>query len=43
MPDNVQITNLRGEVYNYIKQGYFGGAVDVYKPYGTNLYLYDVN
>ena len=31
------------EDYNQFKSGYKGGAVDVYKPYGTNLYYYDVN
>lgn len=25
------------------KKGYTGGAVDVYKPYGENIYRYDVN
>ena len=32
-----------GEIYHFIKQGYRGGAVDVYKPYGKNIYRYDVN
>ena len=43
LEDNIKIANIRGEVYTFIKQGYFGGAVDVYKPYGKKLYLYDVN
>lgn len=34
---------LTGEIYNFIKKGYTGGAVDVYKPYGENVYRYDVN
>ncbi|EPS72962.1 hypothetical protein M569_01793, partial [Genlisea aurea] len=27
----------------FIRNGYYGGHVDVYKPYGENLYYYDVN
>ena len=27
----------------FIKKGYTGGAVDVYKPYGKYVYRYDVN
>lgn len=27
----------------FIRRGYYGGHVDVYKPYGENLYCYDVN
>ena len=27
----------------FIRRGYYGGHVDVYKPYGENLYYYDVN
>ena len=34
---------LTGEIYNFISKGYTGGAVDVYKPYGENIYRYDVN
>jgi len=30
-------------MYNDIKQGYYGGITEVYKPYGENLYYYDVN
>lgn len=30
-------------VYNDIKQAYYGGITEVYKPYGENLYYYDVN
>jgi DNA polymerase type B, organellar and viral len=29
--------------YNEIKQGYFGGRVEIFKPYGEDLYMYDVN
>jgi len=31
------------EQYNKLKPGYRGGHVDVYKPYGKDLYYYDVN
>ncbi|KAM3218115.1 hypothetical protein P3L10_022644 [Capsicum annuum] len=27
----------------FIRRGFYGGHVDVYKPYGENLYYYDVN
>ena len=30
-------------IYNDIKLGYYGGMTEVYKPYGENLYYYDVN
>jgi len=29
--------------YKKIKDSYYGGAVDVYRPHGRNLYYYDVN
>lgn len=32
-----------GNVYKDIKEAYYGGIVDVYRPYGTGLYYYDVN
>ena len=40
---DVKIANLIGEVYKFIKQIYFGGAVYVYKPSGKNVFYYDVN
>ena len=27
----------------FIRRGYYGGHADTYKPYGDNLYYYDVN
>lgn len=27
----------------FIRRGYYGGHADTYKPYGQNLYYYDVN
>lgn len=36
-----QISNL--EIWSFIKEGYYGGISEVYKPYGSNLYYYDVN
>lgn len=30
-------------IYRDIKQAYYGGITEVYKPYGENLYYYDVN
>jgi DNA polymerase type B, organellar and viral len=32
-----------GKTYSDIKKSYTGGAVDVYLPYGENLFLYDIN
>ncbi|KAL4341478.1 hypothetical protein GQ457_08G030630 [Hibiscus cannabinus] len=28
---------------SFIRKGYYGGHADVYKPYGENLFYYDVN
>lgn len=30
-------------IFNFIKEGYYGGITEVYKPYGKDLYFYDVN
>jgi len=30
-------------MYSDIKQAYYGGITEVYKPHGTNLYYYDIN
>ena len=30
-------------LFNFIKEGYFGGITEVYKPYGKNLIYLDVN
>lgn len=38
-----KIPIIKGNMYNDIKQAYFGGVTEVYKPYGQNLYYYDVN
>nr|QBM09675.1 hypothetical protein [Dactylella sp.] len=50
---NIFLKNYLGEskigiinkksVYNDIKKAYYGGINEVYKPYGKNLYYYDVN
>jgi hypothetical protein len=34
---------IKGHIFNEVKQAYFGGVTEVYKPYGKNLYYYDVN
>lgn len=31
------------KVYIHIKNGYYGGITEVYRPYEENLYYYDVN
>ena len=41
LQDKVEVTWY--EDYLDYKEAYRGGAVDVYKPYGTDLYYYDVN
>jgi len=33
----------KASVYRDIKKAYYGGITEVYKPFGENLYLYDVN
>jgi hypothetical protein len=33
----------KASLYSDIKQAYYGGITEVYKPYGNNLYYYDVN
>ena len=37
------ISNLKGSIYDFIYQGYYGGAVDAYIPSGQNIKCYDVN
>lgn len=34
---------IKGEIYNFVKDSYTGGHTDVYKPWGTNIYVYDIN
>ena len=41
--NDFEIPVITGEMYEFIKDSYYGGAVDVYKPYGKNVYRYDVN
>jgi hypothetical protein len=40
--NNIALINRKG-LYNDIQKAYFGGITEVYKPYGENLYYYDVN
>jgi hypothetical protein len=40
---NHYIPRLGGQIYDFIKQSYTGGRVDVIKPQGKDLYYYDVN
>lgn len=30
-------------MFDSIKKAYYGGVVEVYRPYGENLFYYDVN
>lgn len=41
--NDFEIPVITGEMYDFIKDSYYGGAVDVYRPYGRNVYRYDVN
>jgi len=34
---------IKDNLYKALKLGYTGGSVDVYKPYGENIFCYDVN
>ena len=38
-----KIPILTGALYEFIAKGYTGGSVDVIKPYGKEVYHYDVN
>jgi len=38
-----KIPLITGQIYDDIKKSYTGGAKDVYKPYGEQIYRYDVN
>src|SRR5882757_676034 len=38
-----KIPLISGQMYDEFKKGYTGGAVDVYKLYGENIFRYDVN
>jgi DNA polymerase type B, organellar and viral len=33
----------KNSIYNNIRKSYYGGITEVYKPYGKNLFYYDVN
>jgi hypothetical protein len=42
----IKIPLISGEIYNFIKQSYTGGSVDVFKPQppqNTKIFSYDVN
>ncbi len=32
--------HYNNNIYNDIKQGYYGGITEVYRPYGEDLYYY---
>lgn len=40
--NNIPLIN-KLSIYKDIKQAYYGGITEVYKPWGGNLYYYDVN
>lgn len=41
--DKEILLNNKQSIYDEIKLAYYGGITEVYKPYGENLYYYDVN
>lgn len=43
LKENAKIPLITGDMFNFFKQGYTGGSVDVYKAKGENIYRYDVN
>lgn len=38
-----KILLIGGQIFKDIREGYFGGHTDVYKTFGENIYVYDVN
>lgn len=38
-----RIPLISGEIFHDLKKGYTGGHTDVYKPFGSNVFRYDVN
>ena len=40
---DAKIPLISGNIYEDIRKSYTGGAVDVYKANGKNLFTYDVN
>jgi hypothetical protein len=41
--NNFKIPLLTGQIFNDIKLSYTGGSTDMFKPFGENIYRYDVN
>lgn len=39
---NIPLVN-KASIYRDIKKAYYGGITEVYKPFGHNIYYYDVN
>ena len=40
--NNIPVIN-KSSLYSDIKQAYYGGITEVYRPYGNDLFYYDVN
>lgn len=43
MQGDIKIPIITGEPFDFIKQSYTGGPVEVFEPYGEHVYHYDVN
>lgn len=41
--NDYKIPKIGGKLYEDIRKSYTGGATEMYIPYGTNLYHYDIN
>jgi hypothetical protein len=43
IPLKLEITGSPREIYEIERESYYGGFVNVFKKYGTNLHYYDIN
>jgi hypothetical protein len=41
--EKINIPIIGGEIYKDIKEAYYGGFVDVYKPFARFIKSYDIN
>lgn len=43
LKENFKIPTIFEDSYKDLRECYFGGMVEAFKPYGENVYIYDVN
>jgi DNA polymerase elongation subunit (family B) len=41
--ENLKIPKILSKLHYTIKESYYGGITEVYKPYGKNIHSFDVN